>query len=447
LQDANPTRPQSIARLRVRWRIFSMLVAFAAIAYFQQRSLTVASERIMPELSLSQMQVGWLQWAFVASYALMQFPGGVLGQRFGARRALTVIIGLAVFATAVVPLAPAVLSGTALFAALLATQFLLGIAHGPFMPVCAGTMEAWLPANRWALAQGIHTLGGQVGAAIAPPLLVVLMQSFGWQRALFWAALPPLLLVPLWAWYGRNTPREHPSVSQQELAELDEASIPPTDTSISAARVKRILVNRDVFLVTMSYICMNYVYYLLANWSFFYLLQQRHFTALEGGWLAALPPIGAAVGAGSGGALTDVLCRRFGVRWGYRLVPMVSLPCAGMLLLYAIYSTNPYVAVAALTTAFAAVEITEGAYWAGTMRIAQADSMAATGVLNTGGNFGGLIGIPIVAYLSGHGAWNTAFVVGFVCALGAALLWLGIDPSRPLVPHGASDPAEGTRMA
>jgi hypothetical protein len=60
------------------------------------------------------------------------------------------------------------------------------------------------------------------------------------------------------------------------------------------------------------------------------------------------------------------------------------------------YSPNAYVAVLALTSAYCAVEINEAAYWAGTMRIAQGDSMAATGVLNTGGNIGGWIGIPLV---------------------------------------------------
>jgi hypothetical protein len=48
-----------LRRPRVRWRIFSLLVGFASVLYFQQRSLTIAGERLMPELSLSQMQIGY----------------------------------------------------------------------------------------------------------------------------------------------------------------------------------------------------------------------------------------------------------------------------------------------------------------------------------------------------------------------------------------------------
>ncbi len=423
---------ENVARPRIRWRIFAMLVAGAAVVYFQQRSISIASERIMPELSLSQMQIGWLQWGFVLAYGLLQFPGGIFGQRMGARRALTALLLCAVAATLAAPLAPYVLQGTALFVALFMSQFVLGVAHAPFMPVCAGTMEAWLPRGRWAVAQGIHTFGCQVGAAIAPPVLVVLIAQLHWQPALIWVSLPPLALVALWFWYGRDTPNEHRSVTSGELAELDSTPQSQPDGNISLGRVAAILRNRSILILTVSYVLMNYVFYLLATWSFLYLIQERHFTVLEGGLLASLPPMGAALGAFVGGVVTDTMSLRFGATWGFRLMPLIALPSAGALLLVATYSSNAYVAVIALTGAYLAVELNEASYWAGTMRIGQGDSMAATGVLNTGGNAGGWIGIPIVAYLSGHGHWRAAFAIGFGCALAAALGWLWVDVAKPL---------------
>jgi MFS transporter, ACS family, glucarate transporter len=421
-----------IRSVRVGWRIFSLLVAFGVTLYFQQRGLTVAAERIMPELSLSQMQIGWIQWAFVVGYACLQFPGGVVGQRLGARRVL-VISGLIAFAaTITVPLAPGLLTGASLFATLLVAQVTLGAAQAPFFPTCAGVMQAWLPARRWALAQGILTMGCQCGAALAPVVIVSLMQIVGWQRALIWPALPALVFIAVWGWYARDTPREHSSISAQELAELGPTSAAPVDTNITGRRILAIVSDRSILLLTLSYVCMNYVFYLLSNWSFLYLIQERHFTGLEGGLLASLPPLGAAVGAGMGGVVTDWVCTRRGLRWGYRLVPIVALPGAGALLLIAVSSINPFGAVAALVLAFMLVELTEGAYWAATMRVARADTMAATGVLNTGGNLGGIIGIPIVAYLSGHQAWNGTFVLGAAFAALAAGAWLGVDAARSI---------------
>ena len=62
-------------RFRVRWIIFLFQFAFGFVVYVQQRSLTVAGERMMPELGLSQMQLGWLEEALLIGYTMMQFPG------------------------------------------------------------------------------------------------------------------------------------------------------------------------------------------------------------------------------------------------------------------------------------------------------------------------------------------------------------------------------------
>ncbi|MGH8305668.1 MAG: hypothetical protein ACRETG_08650, partial [Steroidobacteraceae bacterium] len=226
------------------------------------------------------------------------------------------------------------------------------------------------------------------------------------------------------------TPAEHPAVGAAELAELGAHSAARVDYAISWRRVWELLRNRDLLALTASYLCMNYVFYLLANWCFLYLVQERHFTVLEGGWLASMPPLAAAIAAGLGGKLASVLGSRYGVRRGLRIIPLLSLPVAGALQFVAVDAANAYVAVAALALCFAAVELNEGPYWAAIMHVGRADTMAASGLLNTGGNAGGLIATPIVGYLSGHHEWTLAFLIGAALALASALTWLLVDPAR-----------------
>jgi nitrate/nitrite transporter NarK len=111
-------------------------------------------------------------------------------------------------------------------------------------------------------------------------------------------------------------------------------------------------------------------------------------------------------------------------------VPLISLPIAGLMLLVAIRVSHPYAAAFALAATFGAVELNEGAYWAATMRVARADTGAATGILNTGGNLGGILCQPIAAVLSAAGAWSLAFETGTVLALVAAGAWLLVDSDR-----------------
>jgi len=428
---------------RIRWRIFALVFAFGLIAYVQRTGVTIAAEKMMPELHLSQLQIGWIEQAFVVGYCIFQLPAGLFGQRFGARTAYT-LFGIVAFAAVMAtPAAPAILGGAALFAVLLGAQFVLGVAQAGIFPVSNGVFEAWFPARQWALALGTQNMGLNLGAALTPPLIAVLMTTLGWQQALAWSALPSVLLIGLWAWYARDTPREHPSVSAAELAELGELAHATVDDKITMRRLLRLLIHRNTSLLTLSYLAMNYSFYLLSNWCFLYLIQERHFSVLASGWLAMAPPIAAGVGSGVGGVLTGRFCERYGAAWGYRAVPMVALPVVGVLLLVAVRTANAYVAVAALTACFGFVEINEAAYWAASMAVGRSDSMAVGGVLNTGGTLGGIIGIPIVAYLSGRNAWGTAFAIGSVCAVAAALLWLGIDADRAVA--GEERPASEER--
>jgi ACS family glucarate transporter-like MFS transporter len=418
--------------LRIRWRIFAFLFGFGFVAYVQQKSITVAADRIMPDLNLSQLQIGVLEQAFVVGYALFQLPGGIFGQRVGARRAFTIIGLLAFAAMAATATAPELFAGQGIFLALLGAQLLLGVAQGAIFPVSAGVFSAWFPPQRWAFVQGLQTMGLQLGAAVTPPAVAALMLSLGWQRALFWISAPVLALIGCWAWYARNTPGEHPAMSTPELAEIGAYRATAVDSSISLARLRSVLGDRNVFVIAISYLCMNYVFYLLSNWVFLYLVQERHFSVLESGWLATAPPLAAALGAGLGGILTNALLPPCGTRWGYRIVPLVALPLAGLLLLAAVHAANAYLAVATLAACYLAVELTEASYWGTAMTIGGGDTMAVSGFMNTGGNLGGIVGIPIVAYLSGRHDWNAAFIVGIGFALVSGLSWLLIEADRPV---------------
>jgi sugar phosphate permease len=429
-----PPRPPAIP---VRWRILALLFGFALLAYLQQKSITVAAERIMPTLHLSQVQIGWLEQAFVIGYTVFQMPGGIFGQRYGARWSFVFISLIAFVAMMALPLAPELVSAGNLFAVLFGSQLLLGVAQAAIFPLSAGVMSAWFPPRRWPFVQGIQTAGMQLGAAITPVLIAPLMLQIGWQSAIVWTTLPALALIAGWAWYARNSPRQHRGVGPAELAEIGSHSDGVAPEKLTAARIRQVFRNRNAVLLFLSYTCMNYVFYLIANWVFLYLVQERHLSVQESGWLAAGPPLGAAVGAAAGGIVAGYCCRRLGYRWGYRIVPLVAMPVAGILLLWVTHLNSAYIAVAALAVCYGTVELTEGSFWGCAMAVGGRDAMVVSGFMNTGGNLGGIIGIPIVAWLSQEHLWNTAFLLGLGFAIASAVCWLGIDAERPVFTDAA----------
>lgn len=417
----------------MRHFVFAMLFAFAFTGYVQRTGVGIAAERMMPELGLSQAQIGWLITAFLFTYALFQLPGALFGEKFGPRLTLALIGLVTVAASLATAAAPAIAAAGLLFATLLAARAALGVAQGGLFPVVAGTVRHWYPVGRWCSMQGLIVTGLWSGAAATAPLFAMLMHAWGWQAALVLTSLPSLALVALWYGYARDRPGQHPSVGAVERAELENNPPHAAGAPLTLRRILRVLANPQILRITASYFTMNYVFYLVTFWSFLYLVQERKLSVLESGWLAALPFVVAGAASATGGRMTDGLRARYGDRVGLRILPLIALPLASLFLYLTVWSPSPYWGVAALCLGFACVEVTEGAFWGATMRLAPQDTMAATALLNTGGNLGGVVATPIIAALSSElGGWTAVFATGAITAVAAAALWLTIDAETPV---------------
>jgi predicted MFS family arabinose efflux permease len=219
-------------------------------------------------------------------------------------------------------------------------------------------------------------------------------------------------------------------VHAAELDELAENPVEAPGPPVTMQRVRRVLADPQILRITASYFVMNYVFYLVTFWSFLYLVQDRHLTALQSGWLASLPFLVAGAASAAGGGIADRLRARLGDRIGMRVLPLVGLPSAALFLYLTVRAESPYWAVAALCLGFGNIEVTEASFWGATMRLAPTDTMAATALLNTGGNLGGVVATPIIASLSARHGWPVVFATGAATALGAAVLWLTIDAGR-----------------
>jgi ACS family glucarate transporter-like MFS transporter len=139
--------------------------------------------------------------------------------------------------------------------------------------------------------------------------------------------------------------------------------------------------------------------------------------------------------ASVGGYACDTLCARLGPRLGCRIPAITGLIGAGIFLYAGLYASSPYTAVVLLSLCFASTQLTEGAYWSAQTYIAGPYTAPACGVMNTGGNFAGIVVAPLMPYLASHVGWVTALSTGTVMAFVGAALWLFIRADQPFVPN------------
>ncbi len=422
----------------MRWVVLGLIVIASGISYVLRTNISVLGESMIADLGLTELQLGMIFSAFAAGYAIFQFPGGIFGDRVGARLAMTVLAvawGVLTILTALVP-GSNVVSVTVVLAMLIVLRFLVGAVHAPIFPVtCGGVISRWFPVGSWGLPNGLSSTGLTLGAAATAPLIVWLMERYGWRGALLITAPIAFVLAIAWWLIVRNEPSEHPRVGAREL-ELIDAGRSRADDGRDKGAWKLAIRNRDILLLTVSYFCMNYVFYLFFNWFFYYLVDVKQFAAQEAGMLMAALWILGAVGATLGGFLCDRLIRRFGFRWGPAGMVGTALALSGVFLVGGAIADDPYTAVVLLCACFACNQITEAGFWATAIAVSGNHCAAATGVMNTGGNIVGFVGGMLVPLTAAWLGWVAAMSTGAVFALVGAILWLVIRGDRAMQDAG-----------
>ncbi len=394
--------------------------------------MSVAGEHLMGDLGLSQVQLGFILAAFAWGYGIFQFPGGVIGERLGSRKTMTIIAALWGVLNLMIGLIPDRGLGAPLatIAALVTLRALMGVAQAPFYPVTGGAMTcAWFPVAGWAFPNGMSNVGLTLGAAATGPLIAWLMETYGWRESFLFTAPLGFLLAGVWWWYARDTPAEHPAVGLDELALID-AGRPAHDTPIARGDWKLVIRDPQILLLAASYFCSNYVFYFFFNWLFVYLVDNRGFKVLESGMYSAAPWLTGAVGALIGGLLSDRLCKSRGMTFGCRVPVMTGLILSGLLLLAGANAHHPVVAVVFLSLCLGFQQMAEGPFWAATISVSGKHSSSACGVLNTGGNVVGGIGALMVPFTVKLFGWPAALATGTGFAMVGALLWLWIRADR-----------------
>ncbi len=410
----------------VRWRLLGAMIFISFVSYLLRGNLSIAGPSMVADLQLTEIQWGWVMAAFPLGYALFQFPGGCWGDRRGPRSTLTLIAiawGLLIAITSLVPaagVAPLLL----VIGTLVSVQFLVGIAHAPVFPVLVGAIERWFPTGGWALPNGLTSSGLTIGLAATASLLPWLIGQFGWRSSFLILAPFGFIAAALWWWYGRDRPEQHPSINQAEVALIVGGQQRIAGGTATIAAWRRILRNRDALFMMLSYSAMNFVFYVVFSWGFYYLVTVRGFAAQEAGFLTSAQWIMGAAGAAAGGWICDLLCRRLGLRWGCRWPVVIGCGISAALLVGVALHPNAYAAAAMLGLCFFFNQATEGAFAANAAAIGGRHSGATFGLMNTGANLMGFVNALLLSSVAALLGWKVAIAMGAVFAMLSALFIL-----------------------
>jgi sugar phosphate permease len=232
---------------------------FYVYDYFLAVSPSVMTKNLMNDFALDATSLGSLMAIFSLASTFFQIPAGLLLDRFGARK----LLSLSVLISGI---------GALLFAeaheswALGLGRLLMGVGS-PFAFLGAlYLVSRWFSHQYFGFASGALQLGAAIGSMIGGAPLAILVNAIGWREGLAWIGVATILLSVLF--WGI----------------LRDGSRPSEDRRIRPCSLRSAFTMPKVWVITLIGFCSWVTVTGLGSlWGVPYLMKIYHLTNTEGG--------------------------------------------------------------------------------------------------------------------------------------------------------------------
>jgi len=417
--------------MKYRHRVLGLLILLFAIVYLDRVCISVAGPRIQDDLHIDPIGWSWVTAMFTLSYCLFEIPTGALGDRIGPRRVLTrVVLWWSAFTS---------LTGMVWnYNLLLITRFCFGAGEAGAFPNASVVVSHWFPTTQRAGMSGVLLMASQIGGAIAPLLVVPIQIRYGWHASFYIFGMLGLIWAAVWYTWFRDSPSEKRGVS---LAELNQ--IGPTATPHAKGFPWRFALRSESVLAMLGMaFCYVYVYTFFQTWFHTFLVRGRGFS--EGSLvLSALPYVVAACANLTGGAASDALVRRLGLKWGRRSLGIAGLGSACLCTIAAMVVRQQLITLILLSLVYGGITFQQAGVFGVCLDIGRRHAGSMVGLMNTSAQVGGLLSTVAYGYLVDRfRSYDAPFVPMAALLLVGAILWFKIDASRELRTESFATPAQ-----
>ncbi len=249
-------------------------------------------DEITQELGLTHTQIGVIWGAAALGTLLTALSGGMLADRYGAKKIIAVGLLFSIPFCVMRALLPS-------FWGLTASMFLLGMALGLLFPNMSKAVGMWFGQKELGMALGVVFLGGSLGSVIALMIGVPLSNALGgWKNVMWLTGGIAAAIFIIWMVLAKERP---PTEAQAEAAAARPSML---------EGLKKLMRIRDLWLVCMMELCvMGAVMGFMGHFP--------HDTTVRLGMSPGMAGILTGIGAASV-IVTNVLGPRFSDRFGLR---------------------------------------------------------------------------------------------------------------------------------
>ncbi len=407
----------------LRWWIISLIFLATLINYIDRLTISVLAPVITRELGLTNTEFGGILTWFLLAYTVSQGLSGKLYDRVGTKRGF--IYSILVWSIAA--MGHAFARG---LASLSIFRFVLGLGEAGNWPGAAKTVAEWFPIRERAFGMAIFNSGAAIGSVVAPPIIVWLSLTYGWQTTFMVTGSLGFVWLALWLVFY-ETPDRHKWLAQKERKLIREGQ--RTDGAASALMIepsaplrwRELLRYRQVWAIVLSRFLTDPVWWLYISWLPKYLADARGFSLVKIGLFAWVPYAAADAGSLSGGWLSGYLISR---GWSVDRARKLVIAVAALLMpagIFAAFAQDAMVALILIGVVLFGFQV-----WINNVQTLPSDFFSdkavgsVAGLGGTGAGIGSMIFIFSTGWIVDHFSYVPVLVIaGLLAPLGTLVLF------------------------
>jgi MFS transporter, ACS family, hexuronate transporter len=327
---------------KYRWVICALLFFCSTINYVDRQALSVLKTTLQDALGWTDVDYGWITFAFTVAYAAFPSLIGRAIDRYGVKTSLAAALILWSAMAAAHGLVSTVFG-------FVIVRFFLGLAEAANFPASIKAVAMWFPQQERALATGIFNSGTNIGVLISW-LVVWIAQTVSWQASFVAIGLIGIIWLLFWS-RAFFAPEDHPRLKPAELAYIQEGR------AVASATLRlpwvALLRYRQIWPFLLGKMLTDPVWWFYLFWLPSYLSRERGQNPLASAGLLGVIYTGATIGSIAGGWLSGHLIARGWAVGKARLTTMlIAAVCMpGAILAYRTQSMTLCVALIMLATA------------------------------------------------------------------------------------------------
>jgi len=319
------TRDEKIKKVEsYRWVVWTILAAVYIFVTFHRMSAGVVKNDLQQAFSIGAAQFANIGSMYFYAYFIMQIPSGILADKLGPKRTVSMFSILAAIGSVIFGLAPNI-------AVAYLGRFLVGIGVSVVFICLIKIQSRWFYSKNFALMIGFAGLAANLGAILAQTPLVIAAQKFGWRNTFVFMGLAMVLFAALTMIFVKDDPKD---MGLPGMDELENRPAVSANIKVMPA-LKSIITNKRTWVISLAYIGLytGYVVF-LGTFGVSFLMQAYNLTKVK----AANYVISAVIGSSVSGLVVGYLSDRF----KNRKIPLIlstTLTLIGWIIL--IYTRMP----------------------------------------------------------------------------------------------------------